>query len=188
MSTPATPFRVENCPNSAGCDHEEFCEVHDSEHVANLRAAVTHRPGSGPKILVVDDDKDNRSIFVRLLRKIGQFDIRDTGSSLAAIQAVRDECPDIITTDVKRPSMDGLDTVERIRKIEGAEKVWIIVISATLAMAGCKEHALAVGCDECLEKPLDRESFRAAITRGLVHRGCWTVGMGLAHIRQGRRT
>src|SRR5438876_711685 len=46
-------------------------------------------------------------------------------------------------------------------------------------MVGCKEHALAVGCNECLEKPVDRESFREAIIRGLERRGYWTVGMGL---------
>src|SRR5439155_19840263 len=110
-----------------------------------------------------DDDKDNRYIFVYLLRKIGQFDIHETGDSFAAIQAVRDELPDIITTDMMRPGMRGWETVERIRKVEGAEKVWIIAISGTLANAAWKEHALAVGCDECLLKPVDRESFREAI-------------------------
>ena len=75
--------RVENCQKSAERDHEEFCAGHYGEYVADLRAAVTHHPGTGngPNILVVDDDKDNRSIFVRLLRKIGQFDIRDTGAA-----------------------------------------------------------------------------------------------------------
>ena len=118
-------------------------------------------------------------MFVHLLRKIDQFYIRDTGSSLAAIQAVRDELPDIITTDMMRPGMSGRETVERIRKIEGADTLWIIAISGTLATASCREKAFAVGCDECFDKPLGRESLREAIIRGLVRRGCWTVGMGL---------
>jgi len=183
MSTPATPCRVENCPNSTERDHREFCEVHYAEYVANLRAAVTHHRENGPKVLVVDDDKDTRCMFVHLLRKIDQFYIRDTGSSLAAIQAVRDELPDIITTDMMRPGMSGRETVERIRKIEGADNLWIIAISGTLATASCREKAFSVGCDECLAKPLGPESFREAIIRGLVRRGCWTVGLGLRRMR-----
>ena len=144
------------------------CEVHRAEDIANLRAAVTHHPGDGPKVLVVDDDPFIRRFFVSLLCQIAQFDIRDTGSSLAAIQAVRDDLPDIVTTDMMRPGMKGWETVERIRKIKGAEKVWIIAITAYASLVGMRA-ALAVGCDEYLFKPLDRESIYEAIIRGLVH-------------------
>ena len=73
------------------------------------------------KILVVEDNEDNRRILVYRLRKIGQFDIREAANGQQAIDAVRAERPDLIFMDLKMPVMDGWEATKRIREMNGGE-------------------------------------------------------------------
>src|SRR5207245_2432264 len=56
------------------------------------------------KILVVEDNEDNRRILVYRLRKIGKFDIREAANGQQAIDAVRADLPDLIFMDLKMPA------------------------------------------------------------------------------------
>jgi len=105
------------------------------------------------KILVVEDNEDNRRILVYRLRKIGQFDIREATNGQEAIEAVQSDPPDLIFMDLKMPVMDGWEATRRIRTMPGGDAVRIIALTAQ-AMAGDEEKALAIGCDDYLAKPV----------------------------------
>ena len=114
------------------------------------------REGGGmalKKILVVEDNEDNRRILVYRLRKIGQFDIREATNGQEAIDAVQADAPDLIFMDLKMPVMDGWEATKRIRQMDGGDQVRIIALTAQ-AMAGDEEKALAIGCDDYLAKPV----------------------------------
>ncbi len=98
------------------------------------------------KILVVEDNEDNRRILVYRLRKIGKFDIREAANGQQAIDAVRADLPDLIFMDLKMPVMDGWEATKRIREMDGGDSVRIIALTAQ-AMAGDEQKALAIGCD-----------------------------------------
>src|SRR5881398_2925495 len=101
------------------------------------------------KILVVEDNEDNRRILVYRLRKIGQFDIREAANGQQAIEAVRADLPDLIFMDLKMPVMDGWEATKRIRE-----------------MAGDEQKALAIGCDDYLAKPVvDPDLVRQKLER-----------------------
>ena len=87
------------------------------------------------KILVVEDNEDNRRILVYRLRKIGQFEIREAANGQQAIEAVKAERPDLIFMDLKMPVMDGWEATKRIRVMEGGDEIRIIALTAQ-AMAG----------------------------------------------------
>ena len=117
------------------------------------------------KILVVEDNEDNRRILVYRLRKIGQFDIREAANGQQAIEAVKAERPDLIFMDLKMPVMDGWEATKRIRQMEGGDTVRIIALTAQ-AMAGDEQKALAIGCDDYLAKPVvDPEIVREKVER-----------------------
>src|SRR5438876_10624862 len=105
------------------------------------------------KILVVEDNEDNRRILVYRLRKIGQFDIREAANGQQAIESVRADLPDLIFMDLKMPVMDGWEATRRIRSLEIGRRIPIIALTAQ-AMAGDEQKALAAGCDDYVAKPI----------------------------------
>ncbi len=105
------------------------------------------------KILVVEDNEDNRRILVYRLRKIGEFDIREATNGLEALAEVERDPPHLIFMDLKMPVMDGWEATRRIREMAGAGKVRIIALTAQ-AMVGDEEKALEIGCDDYLSKPV----------------------------------
>ena len=105
------------------------------------------------KILVVEDNEDNRRILVYRLGKIGEFDIREATNGLEALAEVERDPPDLIFMDLKMPVMDGWEATRRIRSMSRAASVRIIALTAQ-AMVGDEEKALEIGCDDYLAKPV----------------------------------
>src|SRR5947209_8881887 len=119
------------------------------------------------KILVVEDNEDNRRILVYRLRKIGKFDIREAANGQQAIDAVRADLPDLIFMDDRMPVMDGWEATKRIRKMDGGDAVRVIALAGG-TMGGEKQEALASGCDDYLTKPImDPDLVRQALQRWL---------------------
>ena len=117
------------------------------------------------KILVVEDNEDNRRILVYRLRKIGQFQIREATNGQEAVDAVMAETPDLIFMDLKMPVMDGWEATRRIRQMPNSGAIRIIALTAQ-AMAGDEQKALAIGCDDYLAKPVvDPELVRQKLER-----------------------
>ncbi len=105
------------------------------------------------KILVVEDNEDNRRILIYRLRKIGEFEIIEAVNGEQALEVVRTQRPDLIFMDLKMPVLDGWEATRRIRQMEHGKQVRIIALTAQ-AMAGDEEKALAAGCDDYLSKPV----------------------------------
>ncbi len=105
------------------------------------------------KILVVEDNEDNKRILVYRLRKIGDFDIVATSNGLEALEAVQADPPDLIFMDLKMPVMDGWEATRRIRELESGREIPIVALTAQ-AMAGDEQRALANGCSDYLSKPV----------------------------------
>src|ERR1700752_1414606 len=117
------------------------------------------------KILVVEDNEDNRRILVYRLKKIGQFDIREATNGQEAVEAVKSDPPDLIFMDLKMPVMDGWEATKRIRQMDGGDTVRIIALTAQ-AMAGDEQQALALGCDGYPAKPVvDPDLVRQKLER-----------------------
>ncbi len=98
------------------------------------------------KIMVVEDNLDNRCILVYRLRRIGDFEIIEAANGAEAVQMVESGPPDLIF-------MDGWEATRRIRQLDEGQLIPIIALTAQ-AMAGDEEKALAAGCDDYLAKPI----------------------------------
>lgn len=124
------------------------------------------------KILVVEDNLDNRRILVYRLRRIGDFEIVEASNGQEALAAVEGDAPDLIFMDLKMPVMDGWEATRRIRLLEGEGEKRIPIIALTAqAMAGDEQKALAAGCDDYVAKPIvDPNVVRAKLERLLGHR------------------
>src|SRR5512144_85635 len=155
---PAGRRRFESPPKGLHTESAADMDSHVSAYAGRILARVTARGERGrpmalKKILVVEDNEDNRRILVYRLKKIGQFDIREATNGQEAIDAVKADPPDLVFMDLKMPVMDGWEATKRIREMEGGSAVRIIALTAQ-AMAGDEEKALAIGCDDYLAKPV----------------------------------
>lgn len=105
------------------------------------------------KILVVEDNLDNRCILVYRLKRIGDFEVIEATNGAEAIEAVERLHPDLIFMDLKMPVMDGWEATRRIRQLENGRSIPIIALTAQ-AMSGDEQRAIDAGCDDYLAKPI----------------------------------
>jgi len=118
------------------------------------------------RILVVEDNLDNRRILVYRLKRIGDFEILEASNGEEALTIVQTPPPpDLIFMDLKMPVMDGWEATRRIRAMDGGRTIRIIALTAQ-AMAGDEQKALSIGCDDYLAKPVvDPDLVRQKLER-----------------------
>ncbi len=103
------------------------------------------------RILIVDDQFENRLLLRRLLEGVG-FRVRVAESGEEGIEIFESWRPDFIWMDRGLRGMDGMEAVRRIRKLEGGKDVKIAAVTAS-ALTGERDEMLASGLDDFLSKP-----------------------------------
>jgi two-component system cell cycle response regulator DivK len=109
--------------------------------------------GSSQKILVVEDNQDNRELVVKVL-KINGYHVIEAVDGEEAIEKTRAENPDLILMDLFIPKIDGYEVTRRLKRDIDLKGIPIIALTAH-AMKGDMEVALAAGCDGYIPKPID---------------------------------
>jgi signal transduction histidine kinase len=130
----------------------EAAAAEDSARASDGAAKGNHRqPGSGRRVLVVDDDTAIRSYFSQLLQEQG-YAVSTAADGEAALAAVRRQRPDLITMDLSMPIMDGRTAIRHLRADPVLKDIPIMVISA---IPGWE----SAGGDLAMPKPLDEHRF-----------------------------
>jgi CheY-like chemotaxis protein len=108
-------------------------------------------------VLIIEDNENNLYMMRFIVNKLGHavMEARDGASGVAL---AREKIPDLILMDIQLPVMDGYTATRRIREEESLASVPIIAVTS-YAMVGDKEKALAAGCTDYVEKPIDPASF-----------------------------
>ena len=109
----------------------------------------------GPKILIVDDQIENRDWLAKLLASIG-FSVQSADNGEAAIRNWEEWDPQLILMDVHMPVMDGLEAIRRIKADPRGKETVIVALTAS-AMDDDRETAYQSGANDFLSKPC-RES------------------------------
>jgi PAS domain S-box-containing protein len=117
------------------------------------------------RILVVEDEADNRLLLRRLLESVG-FTVREAVNGEEAIQQFKVWHPQLIWMDMRMPVMDGYEATRRIRKLAGGKEVKILALTAS-AFKEQEEQCLAAGCDVVLHKPYREQALFAAMSEQL---------------------
>lgn len=111
------------------------------------------------RILVIEDNRDNRELMSYLLTASGHEALMATGG-VEGIELALSERPDLVLLDLHMPGIDGYETARRLREHPQLEAVPIVAVTA-LAMVGDREAVLARGFDGYIAKPITPESFVA---------------------------
>jgi two-component system cell cycle response regulator DivK len=115
------------------------------------------------KILVVEDDPDNRRIVAKVLSVEGYHVVEATDGREALVQA-RAERPDLILMDLALPNMDGWEATRQLKGNAETRSIPVVALTA-VAMRGDEEQARAAGCDDYLPKPARPAAIRAVVKK-----------------------
>lgn len=105
------------------------------------------------KILLVEDNEDNRDMLIRRLQRRG-FEVVYAVDGAQGIAMAQNDGPDLILMDMDLPVIDGWTATSTLKGEAGTRHIPIIGLSAS-AMAGDAERGLAAGCDDYDTKPVE---------------------------------
>ncbi|MGH8741156.1 MAG: response regulator, partial [Burkholderiales bacterium] len=122
----------------------------------------------GKKVLVVDDDMRNIFALSTVLHDQGMRMV-SANNGREAIRMVKEHTDiDIVLMDIMMPEMDGMTTMQEIRKLPEKKDLPIIAVTAK-AMKGDREKCIRAGAWDYLSKPVDTVHLMAVL-RGWLHR------------------
>jgi putative nucleotidyltransferase with HDIG domain len=101
-------------------------------------------------ILVVDDDPVVRTLIIEALRQTGDYMASEAADGKEALEALRSDFYDLVISDVHMPGMNGMDLLDRIRKINPA--IFVIMITG-YPTVGLSVSAMKTGAVDFLSKP-----------------------------------
>ena len=123
------------------------------------RVPVFMNQCSQPRILVVEDNKMNQRVAVRMLEKLGfSYDIAANG--IEALEAVqKNSSYNAILMDCSMPVMDGLEATRRIRALSREQKNVPIIAMTANAFADDRDKCFSAGMNSYLSKPIQIEDL-----------------------------
>jgi two-component system, cell cycle response regulator DivK len=113
------------------------------------------------RILIVEDQPDNRRILRDLLKSAG-FDLVEAVDGEEALTFARVHRPDLILMDIQLPVMDGYEATRRLKADAELAAIPIIVITS-YALSGDEQKARAAGCDGYVTKPFSTRKLLAQV-------------------------
>ena len=117
------------------------------------------------RLLIVDDNFDNRLLLVRLLTSVG-FEVREAENGQQAVNIFEQWQPHLIWMDMRMPVMDGYQATSKIRQLKGGDAVKIIALTAS-AFIDQHDSIINAGCDAVLHKPFHAPEIFAMLTKQL---------------------
>ncbi|MEO7735879.1 MAG: ATP-binding protein, partial [Kofleriaceae bacterium] len=123
----------------------------------DLRGHLLHVAAGeqAPRVLVADDNEDNRTLLLGLLSLVG-FETRSCGDGEQAVRDFGSWRPQLILMDMGMPVLDGISAIQRIRAAPGGDLPKIVCITAR-AFPEDELRARDAGADAFVKKPV-RES------------------------------
>ncbi len=133
----------------------ELTEVNNSQPsgTINFKDKTTRRLKQPCKVLVVDDNDDNRYLLVSYLEPLG-FITEEAVNGAVGLNKVASFKPDIILLDLMMPVMDGREMTEKIREKNHLQDVVIFTLFANSQSIISPEK---LNCNAFIPKPVDLE-------------------------------
>jgi two-component system, cell cycle response regulator DivK len=112
------------------------------------------------RILVVEDQEDNRKILRDLLTS-ADFEVIEAEDGETGLAAAATHRSELILMDIQLPGLDGYEATRRLKS--DAVLQAIPVIAVTYALAGDDDKARAAGCDAYISKPYSPRQLLAKV-------------------------
>ena len=117
------------------------------------------------RILIVEDNPDNRTLIMDVLLSLG-YDVIEAMDGVEGVQKAAAERPDLILMDLSLPHKDGWTATREIKSNAALSASPIIALTAH-AMMGDREKALQAGCNDYVAKPIDLRELASKLQKYL---------------------
>jgi signal transduction histidine kinase/DNA-binding response OmpR family regulator len=134
-----------------------------ARHTVVSASDVCGYVGRRRRVLVADDNTENRDLLAGLLQPLG-FDIDMACDGREAVRQAELMGPDLVLMDLNMPVMDGHEAIRLIRSIERMKATPILVLSASNAEEG-RVVCSGSGADGFINKPIENGELLSAIGR-----------------------
>jgi putative two-component system response regulator len=111
------------------------------------------------RILVVDDDPNNRHLFQAFLEPL-EVEINSACNGYEALERIQSWSPDLVLLDVMMPGMDGFDVLTALKGERDSQGIPVVMITA-LQDVESRVKAYEAGADDLLSKPIDSIELQA---------------------------
>jgi len=142
------------------------------EVIHTLTANTSNRSEStlGRKVLLVDDNRDNRELVGIQLNRLG-IEVVEARTGAEALEALAVKAIDLVLLDLMLPDINGYDLLKQIKQDKARRNLSIIIIS------GVKDEQSAIRCIEAgasdyIVKPVNATLLRARVS-SLLERKLW---------------
>jgi two-component system cell cycle response regulator DivK len=122
-----------------------------------------------PKILIVEDDKNNLELLAVVLSTCG-FEVVAARTGAEGIAAARKEKPALILMDMQMPVMDGYTATRHLKADPETASIPVVAVTA-YALTGDMEKALAAGCVDYITKPINTRDLPERLKQILARTG-----------------
>ena len=113
------------------------------------------------RILVVEDQEDNRCILRDLLTSVG-YEIVEAVTGEDGVGMAETHVPDLILMDIQLPGIDGYEATRRIKAHVALRHIPVIAVTS-YALSGDDVKAFEAGCDAYVSKPFSPRALLAKI-------------------------
>ncbi len=116
-------------------------------------------------ILVVDDEKNIRRTLRMVLEGEG-YEVEEADSAEAGLASLEESAIDLVILDVRLPTMNGIEALQRIRERPASAQLPVLMISGHASVAEAVQ-AVQLGATDFFEKPLDRDRVLVSVRNAL---------------------
>ena len=116
------------------------------------------------RILAVDDELDMLALLKMIIEGYSDHQVTVTNNPVEAAEMAAKEAFDLILTDLKMPSMDGM---ELLTLIKGRDEDAIVLVITAYGSLESAEEAMSKGAFDYITKPFRKEQILLAIDKAM---------------------
>jgi two-component system, cell cycle response regulator DivK len=105
------------------------------------------------RVLCIEDSDDNLYMLHRRLSRAG-FDVKVARTGAEGVEWAKTSQPDLIVMDLNLPGLNGWEATRRLKGQPETKQIPIIVLTVETSRKS-RDDAIAAGCDDFLQKPID---------------------------------
>jgi signal transduction histidine kinase/DNA-binding NarL/FixJ family response regulator/ligand-binding sensor domain-containing protein len=129
----------------------------DATEVKPVNRQIVGYAGPKQRILVADDNAENRLVVVSLLERLG-FALDEATDGKIALEQAQQHHPDLILMDLVMPNLNGFDALEQLRQTPELADVKVIAFSANVFEQN-QQRSFKAGFDDFIAKPVDIDNL-----------------------------